>query len=552
VLFRSAVNIGNEWLGSNHPAVQCLRLGVAVHHGSLPKPFQRAVEKLLRDQILRVIIASPTLAQGLNLSATTLLFHSIYRAKEPIPAEEFLNVAGRAGRALVDVEGQVVCLDFENKHSFQWDRLLRAAGRRSVMSGLLRLVIGLSVRIQGKTGYSLEQFVDYVLNNAAAWVPPPPTRDEPNLPQVWEAELGRLDAALLSLIPHETPAENVAPVLDEVLNSSLWQRSLQRGSDALQDVAQAILRSRARFIWDHSEPLQRKGAFYAGVNFKTSVELGRNASDLNDRLRAADSAFESGNINEAIKLVMQFAETAFTISPFTPPRVIDGWKEIAADWIHGKSLSDLAGGIEAEVVDFIEDALVYRLVWAMEAVRVRAVANEEVDQDFFNGRSAMAVETGCPNYSASILIHCGLSSRIAALKAVQDLNGTFWDTRGMRQWIRSAAVAAKIDDPSWPTQATAGAWRDFVQMMERTSTAAWEAIPFNEEVDWLGAPPPPGTPVRVGRGRSVHSITWKELGTLKRPLEFPDAGVIRAHVGPELNSITGEYLGPRQRRGRGS
>ena len=189
-VLRDAISVGTEWLGSSHPAVECLRLGVAVHHGSLPRPFQRAVEKLLRDEVLKITIASPTLAQGLNLSATTLLFHSLYRAKERIPAEEFLNVAGRAGRALVAVEGQVVCLDFDNKLYFQWDQLLREAGKRSVMSGLLRLVLTLFKSIQTKTAYSLEQLIEYVTGNAAAWEAPQPTKDEPKLAETWESELG--------------------------------------------------------------------------------------------------------------------------------------------------------------------------------------------------------------------------------------------------------------------------------------------------------------------------------------------------------------------------
>jgi hypothetical protein len=69
-LLCDALNIGREWLGDNHPAVQCLSIGIAVHHGQLPRPFLRAVERLLKDRLLKLTIASPTLAQGLNLSAT--------------------------------------------------------------------------------------------------------------------------------------------------------------------------------------------------------------------------------------------------------------------------------------------------------------------------------------------------------------------------------------------------------------------------------------------------------------------------------------------------
>ena len=49
-------------------------LGVAIHHGALPVPFRREVERLLQLGSLEVTIASPTLAQGLNLSASAVVF----------------------------------------------------------------------------------------------------------------------------------------------------------------------------------------------------------------------------------------------------------------------------------------------------------------------------------------------------------------------------------------------------------------------------------------------------------------------------------------------
>ena len=103
-----AETIGAEWLGADHPAVRCLRTGVAIHHARLPNPFLREIERLLADEILTVTVASPTLAQGLNLNAAVLLIPSLYRAGAPLSGEEFANVAGRAGRAFVDLEGLVV------------------------------------------------------------------------------------------------------------------------------------------------------------------------------------------------------------------------------------------------------------------------------------------------------------------------------------------------------------------------------------------------------------------------------------------------------------
>ena len=89
---QDAMATGVEWLGSDHPAVQCLKYGIALHHGRLPRPFLNDVERLLRLGKIPLTIASPTLAQGLNLSASVLLVPSIWREKMIIPASEFANV----------------------------------------------------------------------------------------------------------------------------------------------------------------------------------------------------------------------------------------------------------------------------------------------------------------------------------------------------------------------------------------------------------------------------------------------------------------------------
>ena len=43
---------------------------------------------------------------------------------------------------------------------------------------------------------------------------------------------------------------------------------------------------------------------------------------------------------------------------------------------------------------FVEDGLVYRLAWALEAIRVRSIANEEGFFDDKAGPLLSAVETG--------------------------------------------------------------------------------------------------------------------------------------------------------------
>ena len=90
----TAISLGEEWLGAHSPILACLRLGVALHHGALPTAYRKEIERLLRDGVLKVTISSPTLAQGLNLSATAIVKHSRQLNRELIKVSEFRNVIG--------------------------------------------------------------------------------------------------------------------------------------------------------------------------------------------------------------------------------------------------------------------------------------------------------------------------------------------------------------------------------------------------------------------------------------------------------------------------
>ena len=139
----TAIALGEEWLGPTSAILKCLRLGVALHHGALPMAYRKEVERLLRDGVLKVTISSPTLAQGLNLSATAVVMHSLHRHGEMINVSEFKNVIGRAGRAYVDVEGIVLFPMFDDiaKKRRNWEKLINDLGARDMESGLALLVL---------------------------------------------------------------------------------------------------------------------------------------------------------------------------------------------------------------------------------------------------------------------------------------------------------------------------------------------------------------------------------------------------------------------------
>jgi hypothetical protein len=170
-LIARALEVGREWLGDQHPAVACLRVGVAIHHGRLPNPFLRELEILLSEGVLKVIVASPTLSQGLNLNAAVLLVPSLYRSGIPITGEEFANVAGRAGRAFVDVEGLIVHVMFDELEwrTREWRGLVASAKARTLRSGLIQVVAEIIYRLAREGVLQRADAMEYLANAREGW-----------------------------------------------------------------------------------------------------------------------------------------------------------------------------------------------------------------------------------------------------------------------------------------------------------------------------------------------------------------------------------------------
>lgn len=85
--------------------IQSLSRGIGVHHAGMNRKYRQVVEILFRKQFLRVIIATGTLALGINMPCKTVVFSgdSVF-----LTALNYRQCAGRAGRRGFDLLGNVV------------------------------------------------------------------------------------------------------------------------------------------------------------------------------------------------------------------------------------------------------------------------------------------------------------------------------------------------------------------------------------------------------------------------------------------------------------
>jgi helicase len=93
----------------------CVARGSAFHHAGLSREMRKIIEEGFRKGLIKCISSTPTLAAGLNLPARRVIIRDYLRfaAGEgmlPIPASEYHQMAGRAGRPRLDPYGEAVLI----------------------------------------------------------------------------------------------------------------------------------------------------------------------------------------------------------------------------------------------------------------------------------------------------------------------------------------------------------------------------------------------------------------------------------------------------------
>jgi helicase len=93
----------------------CVQNSVAFHHAGLSSDDRKLVEAGFKENCIKVIVATPTLAAGLNLPARRVIIRDYKRydanyGMTNIPVLEYKQMAGRAGRPGFDSYGEAILI----------------------------------------------------------------------------------------------------------------------------------------------------------------------------------------------------------------------------------------------------------------------------------------------------------------------------------------------------------------------------------------------------------------------------------------------------------
>jgi len=106
-------NSGRETTKVSKQLSECLKNGVVFHHAGLHYAHRKLIEDNFRNNIIKVICATPTLAVGVNLPSRRAIIRGLYRyvlgqGMRPVRVLEYKQMSGRAGRPQYDKYGESI------------------------------------------------------------------------------------------------------------------------------------------------------------------------------------------------------------------------------------------------------------------------------------------------------------------------------------------------------------------------------------------------------------------------------------------------------------
>ena len=134
------INLIKKTIHPNYVLAEALKAGVAFHYGNMPLSIRNEIEELFKKGDITYLVCTSTLIEGVNLPAKTIFVRGPKRGlKNPMTEIDFWNLAGRAGRQGKEFQGNIICIDTEDKKV--WKTAVPLERKKYLIKGAVDLLV---------------------------------------------------------------------------------------------------------------------------------------------------------------------------------------------------------------------------------------------------------------------------------------------------------------------------------------------------------------------------------------------------------------------------
>ena len=302
-------------MGPDFPLASLLDYGVGVHHAGLSEDTRTVVEWLTEQGMLGVLVATTTIAQGVNFPVSGLVFASHqYPYGEDMSPEDFWNIAGRAGRVDQGDIGIIALAGNNDERAIKVERFVN----RSV-SALNSTLVDMVQRLDSEG--------DLLRLETLSWKPE------------WSAFVQYLAHTYRQIGDHERFASEIEQVLRGTLGFQALRRSNRGWSDRL-----------VRGVFNYAERIKDKPLALVdatGFSWETVNNTLRRLNDarLTDEVWTPDIfGARRSDLQKIVGVMLEIPELRGPLQDVTGGSQPDGdtLSRIICDWVQGRPLSEMA------------------------------------------------------------------------------------------------------------------------------------------------------------------------------------------------------------------
>lgn len=431
-------------LGVEHPLAKSLLKGVAFHHGALPTDVQSAIEEAVKDGDIQYIVATTTLADGVNLPVRTVLIAEQGTHTQGGEYNKFLsgpkliNAIGRAGRAGKESDGWIILAVNKPYSPDIFDELSPVMSEEYDVSSLL------------STEEALEALSWYEQTRAAS-EDALLERASPSILDGFVGYIWFLGTAFEEL-NYKLNYDNLRAVLSYSL---AWKQLVNEDKDKWDLLAKDAFDS-----FTKTPENQRRRWAKAGTSLSSAAEL----ESIKDSL-VAECAFigeDSIDLRAIINLIIgdgrlekimglkeaEDLKVSIRVNQSSSSKVTVDTKKILVDWLNGVDLRDLgekhlsavtkADFMFEQLSTFISTVFEHYLPWVLGTI-VRWT-NDELEEmglaRMLDDKIPQYVHHGVMNPVALDLFQAGMSSRRLANSVAKVYDDSSIDEQVIL-WLRS-------------------------------------------------------------------------------------------------------------------
>lgn len=401
------------------------RKGILCHNADLLSDVRLPLERLMSKEKPRVIIATSTLGQGVNLGVSTVIFSTLYQAGNLITSRDFWNIAGRAGRAFVDHEGKIlVALDTVNKKSrkINWERNLifdyfNKAKIDNAQSGCLELIKILK-KIANSNDVSFEQLVELIADNNIS--------DIHENSEAINNTLDWIDDGLLSLHSLNSTDDDNYGWTDDYFRNSLAYIQAEKSEEITGDEVIQFLKARTKGIVTKvgDDKSKWNSIIKSGIPLNSDLQI----EDKLDKLISIIQDYLSNDINidSKINLLKDIENEIKEINVLSEEFIESvNEDEIRNKWLKAVPLSEIATLEEA--TNIVTKYYSFSLPWVLNGIS-KKLRNKELNTEADTIEElSILVELGLPNLISVKIYQCGIRSRSSANEISGLYDNELWD-----------------------------------------------------------------------------------------------------------------------------